>query len=191
MKYFIHIRGANAVGKTSTARSVIAQGDFTVRQIKVAGKEYPYTYDEKRGWIVTGRYDQKACGGLDGVICDARIMKMYIERLIKTVPCRVIVFEAVMYGQTFKFGKELDDMCRKAGFKYKAVSLEPDIKDLLRNMQKRNGGKPVKYESLTNVYVCNSKAANRLKEAGIYCDIVDPSKFSLEDLHLIVDRLVR
>lgn len=191
MKYFIHIRGANAVGKTSTARSVIAQGDFTVRQIKVAGKEYPYTYDEKRGWIVTGRYDQKACGGLDGVICDARIMKMYIERLIKTVPCRVIVFEAVMYGHTFKFGKELDDMCRKAGFKYKAVSLEPDIKDLLRNMQKRNGGKPVKYELLTNVYVCNSKAANRLKEAGIYCDIVDPSKFSLQDLHLIVDRLVR
>ena len=76
MKYFIHIRGANAVGKTSTARSVIAQGDYRIQFIKVAGKEYPFTYDEKRGWIVTGRYDQKACGGLDGVICDARIMKM-------------------------------------------------------------------------------------------------------------------
>lgn len=190
MKYFIHIRGANAVGKTSTARSCIAQGDYQVRLIKVAGKQYPYTYDEKRGWIVTGRYDQKACGGLDGVICDARLMKMYINRLMKNVQCRVIVFEAVMYGHTFKFGKELDDMCKKAGFRYKAVSLEPDIKVVLENMKKRNGGKPVKYELLTNVYICNSKAAIRLKEAGIYCDIVDPSKYSPEDLHMIVDKLV-
>ena len=177
-----------ASGKTSTARSVLTQGNYSVFNIKIGGKEYPYTYDEKKNWIVTGRYDLNVCGGLDGRITDKNVMKVYLHRLMNIVKPDVMVFEAVLYGVSFKFGKEISDICRGDGYKYIGVILAPDFEDVMENLNRRNGGKPVNIENLSRMYWQSLTAADKLQKAGVEIYRENPRKYKIDDLHKIVEK---
>ena len=80
---FIHIRGCMASGKTSTARSFLARGTYVIEYITIDKKKYPYTIDKAQNIVVTGRYDQRVCGGLDGVITNRNVMKLYLYRIMR------------------------------------------------------------------------------------------------------------
>lgn len=188
MKKFIHLRGAMATGKTSTARSFISRGEFEVRHIAIGTKKYPYTYDSKRNWLVTGRYDKNVCGGLDGVITNREVMKLYLHRLMREISPDVIVFEAVMYGNSFKFGKECADLCRNDGYEYTGVLLAPDFEVVLGNMYKRNGGKQINVESLSSMYFGSFKAADKLNAAGVKVVAEDTSRYKLGELYKVVEK---
>lgn len=177
-----------AVGKTSLARSVISQGNYEVRQIAINKKSFPYTYDPAKNWVVTGRYDTRECGGLDGRITNAELMKAYLCRIMKEVRPDVIITEAVMYGHTFKFGHDLSILARAYGYEYIGISLEPSLETVLSNVYKRNNGKPIKEDSIVGMYVQNSRSTKRLKEAGVRCDVADSSKYKLTEMYKIIER---
>ena len=176
-----------AVGKTSTARSFISRGDYEVMEIEIAGKKYPYTYDAKKNYVVTGRYDRNVCGGMDGVITERNLMKLYLQTLMKKVQPKVILFEAVMYGNSFKFGYEMSEICRKNGYEYIGVHLAPDFEDVLDNMYKRNGGKQINVESLSGMYFSSFKATDKLRAAGIKVKVKNPRLFPLPELYKMIE----
>ena len=190
MKKFIHLRGAMATGKTSTARSFMSRGKYEVRFINVGGKEYPYTYDEKQNRIVTGRYDTRTCGGLDGVIENREIMKHYLYKLMAEINPDVIVFEAVMYGTTFKFGKELVDICRMKNYEYVGVVLSPDFDVILANMYKRNGGKQINTDRLLRKYFDTLRSADKLIAIGVKIVVEDSSKYELAELYKVIEKWI-
>lgn len=175
------------MGKTSTARSVLSKGKYELKTIKIAQKEYPYCYDQRKKWVVTGRYDKNECGGLDGVITNRDIMKVYINRIMKEVSPEVIVFEAVMYGNSFKFGKELSDLCKINGYDYVGVLLCPELQEVFENMYNRNGGKKINEEGLSQMWFGSLKAANKLIEAGVNVERVNPRDYEKEELYKIVE----
>lgn len=177
-----------AVGKTSTARSVIRHGNFRVQMMKIGKKEYAYTYDSAKKWVVTGRYDLNECGGLDGRIESGDVMKVYLNRIMRDIKPEVIVFEAVMYGHTFKFGSEIAQIARRYGYEYIGVSLEPGIDAVLQNMYGRNKGKPIDEVRLINMYISNSKATQTLRKHGIFCDSIDSMKYPIEEMYKIVEK---
>ena len=187
MNKFIQLRGTFAVGKTSTARSFISRGNFKVQELELFGKKYPFTYDEEKQYIVTGRYDRNVCGGMDGVITNRDLMKYYLKTLMKKISPRVLVFEAVMYGSTYKFGKELSDLCKVMGYEYRGVQLAPPLEQVIENLAIRNGGKEVNYESLSGMYFSCFKATEKLRKDGIRVDIVNPREYSLDELHKIIE----
>lgn len=188
MRKFIHLRGSMATGKTSTARAILDRGDYEVRFIDIGGSAFPYTYDEKKGWLVTGRYDKAVCGGLDGVITNREIMKIYLHRLMREIKPNVIVFEAVMYGNSFKFGKECADLCKGDGYEYIGILLAPEFDVVLGNMYKRNGGKQINVESLSQMYYGSFKAADKLNAAGVKVVAEDTSKYKLPELYKVVEK---
>ena len=188
MRKFVHLRGSMATGKTSTARSIISRGNYEVRFVTIAGKEYPYTYDENKKWIVTGRYDKAVCGGLDGVITNREIMKYYIMKLLKEINPEVVVFEAVMYGHTFKFGKECADICRANGYEYIGILLAPEFDVVLSNMYKRNGGKKINVDNLCSKYFGALTSADKLNKAGVRVVREDTSKYPLDGLYKVVEK---
>lgn len=188
MKKFIHLRGSMATGKTSTARAVLARGNYEVRFIDIGGKNYPYMLDESKRWIVTGRYDTRECGGLDGVIKNRNVMKVYLNRLMREVSPDVIVFEAVMYGMTFKFGKECAELCKGNGYEYTGVLLAPDLGMAFSNVYKRNGGKPIDEDRFAEKYYRAVEAAKKLKAAGIRIAVEDTSQYEKDELYKIVEK---
>lgn len=190
MRKFIHLRGGMAVGKTSTARAVISQGNYEVRFVEIAGKNYPYTYDSKKRWVVTGRYDKTICGGCDGIITNRAIMMAYLHKLMKDVKPDVIVFEAVMYGKTFKFGKECAALCESKGYEYIGVLLAPELDVALQNVYMRNGGKAINVDAFVKVYQSGIDSAKKLKEAGVKIVVEDASAYELNELYRIVEKQV-
>lgn len=190
MRKLIHLRGTHGAGKTSTARDFLSQLDYEIRYISIGGKDYAYCIDPKKNYVVTGRYDQRDCGGLDGVIKSAKLMREYLYKIMKHVKPDVIVFEAVMYGATFKFGYELNTICSQLGFKYIGILLNPELQKVVDNVYNRNGGRPVKIKNTTDKYFASLTAAQKLKEAGVSCFVEDSSRYKLDELHRIVEKYI-
>lgn len=190
MKQLIQLRGCMGTGKTSTARSVLQRGNYRVCTIKVGKTEYPYCYDEKKRWAVTGRYDLRNCGGLDGIITNKDVMKYYLYKIMKDVTPEVIVFEAVMYGLTYKFGEELNRICTANGYKYTGILLKPQFEIILENIAARNGGKPINIEMLSEKYFRSETAAEKLNSSGVKIVVENPMDYAKEDMYKIVEKQI-
>lgn len=187
MKKFVHLRGTHGVGKTTTARSLIERYGGEVVLFEIFGKEYPCTVLRQRNWAVTGRYDTRVCGGLDGVIKSKALMIQYIQTLLKH-QYDVVVFEAVMYGMTEKFGLELNAFCRAKGYEYKGLLLMPPLETVIQNVRARNGGKPFNEQTLCDKYWQAGRAAQKLISDGVKVDVIDPSPYDKADLYKIIER---
>ena len=187
MKQFIQLRGVMGCGKTSTARSVISRGNYEVRYITVGKKNYPYTYDAKKNWLVTGRYDRNVCGGLDGIITNKEEMKFYLYSLLTKVNPEVIIFEAVMYGMTYKFGAEIAKICKSKGYAYTGILLAPEFEQVLDNIMKRNGGKNIKVADLSEKYFRTFTSYDKLARDGLRMFRVNPMDYRLDDMYKIVE----
>lgn len=190
MNKFIHLRGGSGSGKTSTVKSFISKGDYKLKYITIGRKQYPLMYDDKQEIICTGKYDETACCGLDGAIDSVSIMQKYLWRLMKDFKPKMIVFEAVMYGKTFKFGYELHCICKKLGFKYIGILLQPTLEQVFENISKRNGGKPIKEELIQNAYFSNYSATKKLRENGVFVAIENSRDYNKDELYKVIEKYV-
>lgn len=163
---FIQIRGSMGSGKTSIARQFIARGNFDVDFVDVFGKKIPFTFDKSRNIIVTGRYDQNECGGCDACIHSKEVCREYLIKLMKKSP-KILVFEGIMYGITFKFSNELNNLCNMLGYKYTAIALVAPFDVLIDRIYGRNGGKPIKVEKIEKQYTAYLRSTKKLEQEGV------------------------
>ena len=164
--------------------------NYEVKDIEIAGKAYPYTIDEQKRWVVTGRYDKRECGGIDGCISNREILKAYLHKIMTKIQPEFILFEGVMYGCTFKFGKELDELCRLDGYEYQGILLSPDFNRVLENMRKRNGGKEINFLGLQDQWKSARKSTAKLGMAGVKVAVEDSSAYKLPELYRIVEKYI-
>ena len=189
MKRFIHIRGSTGSGKTTTVRQYLQRtGGFSLHQITVNGKSYPFHYNKAKKILITGVYGRRICDGCDGIITNRDIMLGYLLKLIDTVKPEVIIFEAVLYGITTKFGKELADLVSERGYKYKGIVLTPPMEFCLSNIMTRNGGKRTNIESLRNKCEQAERSGKALKELGVDIEFIDTSKMRVTQLSDIIEK---
>lgn len=190
MNKFIHLRGGSGSGKTSTVKSFLSRGDYKLKYIIIDSKKYPYMVDEKQEIICTGRYKENDCGGLDGVIESTSIMQKYLWKIMKDLKPKIIVFEAVMYGKTFKFGYELHCICRKLGYKYIGVLLQPTLEQVFENISNRNYGKPINEDYIQSGYFTNFSATKKLRENGVFCAIENSRDYKKDELYKVIEKYV-
>lgn len=183
----LQIRGIHGTGKTSMARAFLQEGNFEQETIEICGNRYPLNIDRKRNVVVTGRYGDAKCGGLDGKITDRRVMLEYLYAIMQRKP-ELIVFEAVMYGITTQFTKDLDAMCRKLGYEFKAVALYCEFEEILQRIYTRNGGKRFDIDTLYKKCKSSDKANHRLLQTGINMRIIDTTNITKEEAFARVKR---
>lgn len=163
---FIHLRGAFASGKSTCARSVIKSGNFVVKEIFVGKKKLYFTHDEQRNIVVTGRYDTRECGGVDGEIKNKDLILEYVAAIMKKIRPSCIVFEAVMYGITVKFAQNMRILCERFGYEYVGLCFIPPLEQSLQWIYQRNNGKKIKEEHLIKMYDRNIVSFEKLKKMG-------------------------
>lgn len=173
-------------GKTSVVREFIARGNFEVEFIEVFGKKLPYTIDKSRNIIITGRYDIRICGGVDGIIKNKHVCTEYLMKLIR-LNANVIVFEGVMYGMTFKFSNDLNNLCKLFKYNYIAIDLFAPFDVVINRILGRNGGKPIKVEAVEKQYTRGHKATQKLISAGVNAKFVDTEKYQPQEMHKILE----
>lgn len=188
MKKFIHLRGGMAVGKTSTARQFISRGSFVNEQINVFGKYYPYMYDKQCGIVVTGRYDDRVCGGLDGRITNKQVMLEYIAKIAKEIGPKYIVFEAVMYGKTVKFAEDVSALIGRYGYEYVGICLLPPLECASERLAQRNGGKTINWERFSAQHLQSERSYLELKKRGYNMRAVDTSRIEKGSMWEIIQK---
>lgn len=187
---FIQIRGCMGSGKTSIVRQFIEPRDFEVQFIEVFGKRYPYSIDKKRNIVISGRYDRAICGGIDGIIRDKNLMKEYLIKLIKTLSPNLFVFEAVMYGITFKFSDDLNKILSKLGYEYIAIVPVAPFDVLIERISIRNGGKPFKVEAVEKQYTRCLQSSKKLQEANVKIKWINTANYQKDKMFTILEEMI-
>lgn len=184
----IQLRGTNSVGKTTAVRQFLQRGNYEKRQVIVRNSLCEYYFDESSRIAVLGRYDRNSySGGIDGNITDRDVLLDAILRIARLEKANAIVFEGVLYGVTFKLTYELYRACVALGYRYSGILLQPPLQYVFDRIRERNGGKEVNEDSIANKYFTASRAAEKMKAAGIPTRIIDTSKVPLRDMYKIIE----
>lgn len=189
MSKFIQIRGSMGTGKTTAVRQYLQlTGNFTLHQITVQGKQYPFYHNSHNNTVVTGIYGRRMADGLDGVIDDRNVMMAYLLKIVDTVHPDFVVFEAIMYGTTFLFGQELAEELKKRDMEYEGLVFCPPYEFTVSNILQRNGGKPIKFKALSQKWQQVKRSAEKLQEAGYNIKFVDTSRVRVNDMHYLIEK---
>lgn len=187
MSKFIQVRGSTGTGKTTAVRQFLQiTGGFVLHQITVRGKQYPFYHNKEKNIVVTGVYGKRNTDGLDGVITDKDTMFNYLISIVTSVKPETVVFEAVMYGLSFKFANELAEELKKRGYEYIGIVLDPPWQFAYNNIMKRNGGKNINVKSLKAKFVQAQRSADKLKAAGLDIRVVDTSRMRESGLYSLI-----
>lgn len=187
MSKFIQVRGSTETGKTTAVRQFLQiTGGFVLHQITVRGKQYPFYHNKEKNIVVTGVYGKRNTDGLDGVITDKDTMFNYLISIVTSVKPETVVFEAVMYGLSFKFANELAEELKKRGYEYIGIVLDPPWQFAYNNIMKRNGGKNINVKSLKAKFVQAQRSADKLKAAGLDIRVVDTSRMRESGLYSLI-----
>lgn len=177
-------------GKTSIIRQFIERRNFEVEFIEVFGKLYPYSIDKKRNIVATGRYDRAVCGGIDGIIKNKDLMKEYLIKIIKQHQPSLVLFEAVMYGITFQFSNDLNNIVKKFGYDYIAIAPIAPIDVLLDRISIRNSGKPFNIEFVEKQYTRYLTSTKKLLNNGVKVKIIDSTIYSKQEMYKVLEAIV-
>lgn len=187
MKKVVQIRGANAVGKTTSIRMFLARGGFEIVSLKVGAKEIGCHWNEARKILVIGRYDKCVSGGVDSSIKGREELLNTIAKAIRDYKPETLLFEGILYGLTFKFAFELSLFLSGVGYGYVGIGLFPPLGVAFDWLSERNGGKRVNESHIQQKWYSALKSLRKLREAGLDVRIVDSSKYRLEDMWKIIE----
>lgn len=189
MSKFIQIRGSMGTGKTTAVRQYLQlTGNFTLHQITVQGKPYPFYHNMKKNIVVTGIYGRRNTDGLDGVISDRNIMMAYLLKIVDTVHPDFMIFEAVMYGKTCLFVQELAAELKKRDMDYCGLAFVPPYEFTVSNILQRNGGKKINLKHLRATFEQTKISSEKLNEQGYEIKFIDTSSVRLNDMHYLIEK---
>jgi hypothetical protein len=176
-------------GKTTTVRQYLQRtGGFSLHQITVNGKSYPFHYNKAKKILITGVYGRRVCDGCDGLITNKEVMMSYLIKLLDTVKPDIVIFEAVMYGITSTFTLRLEDLLKERGYHYRGIALIPPVEFCLSNVMTRNGGKSINVKMFRSKWLQAKRSAENLKENGLDIDIIDTSKIRMDQMNTLIER---
>lgn len=183
----IQIRGSNGAGKTTVVRQFIAGRESEIIQVKVGNKTVQCT--KVGDGVVIGRYDQNVCGGCDSAVKGADTLKDCIAAIAKKKP-EFIVFEGVLYGQTFDFSYQISKLAKILNAEYVALCLESPFAMNIERIYGRNGGKPIKVKALCDKYYRTLVNHVKLRDAGVNAISVDTTNVPLEKMGEILEEVI-
>lgn len=174
-KLLINIRGTCAVGKTTAMRQYCERSGFTVETVETPfGKQLPISVINNGEIVVFGDYKKSAncCGADTYSNGKADLMDVFIEVCNKYDP-DVIMYEYMLSSASSKGTIELAELAKLFGRHYYGVLFVISEERRLKNIEARRGkpGKPKTFDT-SNVKRTIS-AAHRLKDAGLFIEIVN------------------
>lgn len=167
-KYLVNVRGCNGSGKSTVALSMMGDPDMYVVEKPYKGKDRKIlTVFPSYGWIALGSYHNK-CGGLDGYV-DTDMIKKVFWYTLKHYPDYNIIMEGVIPSTVYSTYEELflEAQERYPERTFVVLNLLPPVKECLKRIQLRNGGKDIKEDLVRSKWATVAKNADKFSEAGI------------------------
>lgn len=181
----IQIRGCNASGKTTTVRQFIQKNNLEIKEINVKGKNTIITTNKDNSIVVLGRYDKKT-GGCDLFSNKDHVFNTIIWIIFNLKP-KIIIFEGLIYGLTYKFASEVSDYAKKYNYNYTGLCLYANEEIVLKRLYKRNGGKPIKEQNIFAKTKSMIASYKKLLSNGYNVKMIDTSTLNEENMYKIIE----
>lgn len=167
-KMLINVRGCNGSGKSTIVLSMMGDQKAYVVEKPYKGKDRKIlTVFPSWKFVALGSYHNK-CGGLDGYV-DTNMVKKGVWYALKHYPDYNIIMEGVLpstvYSTYLDLFKEIEKKYPER--QIVVVSLLPPLKECLRRIQKRNGGKPIKEDLVAGKWSTVARNADKFSDEGI------------------------
>jgi len=167
-KLLVNIRGCNGSGKSTVPISMLNDPYMYVVEKPYKGKDRKVvTVFPTYGWVALGSYHNK-CGGLDGYV-DTDMIKKCVWWALKKYPEYNILMEGVIPSTVYStYEKLFLEVQEKYPERCVVVlNLLPPVKECLKRIQLRNGGKAIKEDLVRSKWTTVAKNAEKFAEAGI------------------------
>lgn len=181
----IQIRGCNASGKTTSVRQFIQRNNLQIKQVCVKGKNTYITTNEDNSIVVLGRYDKKT-GGCDLFANKDHVFNTIVWIIFNLRP-KVIIFEGLIYGLTYKFASQVSDYVKKYNYEYSGLCLYANEEIVLQRLYKRNGGKAIKEINIFKKTKTMISSYKKLLSCGYKVKMIDTSTLKEEYMYKIIE----
>lgn len=181
----IQIRGCNASGKTTTVRQFIEKNNFESIEVNIKGKKTYLTINQDKSIVILGRYDKKT-GGCDLFDNKEHVFNTIMWIIFNLKP-KVIIFEGLIYGLTYKFASELSNFVSKYNYQYKGICLYANEDTVLERLYKRNGGKSIKEINIFKKTKTMISSYKKLLANGYNVKMIDTSNINENEMFKILE----
>ena len=185
MNKVIQIRATNAMGKTTIIRQFIDKYSLTSDTITVNNEKVNVTFNKDKSIFILGKYNDK-WGGCDNFKDRVQVFNTIIH-IIKAYKPKVIIFEGLLYGKTFKFAYNLNNYIKKYGYKYTGITLNANFDFALKRLKTRNGGSEINIEAFYNTWYSVLNSYKKLKKQNVNMKLVDITNIKLKDMVKILE----
>lgn len=186
MRRMIQLRGANACGKTTAVNQFIRLHDLQTDTLEYRGKNYELQTDG-RIYVIAKRRDDGTYGGLDGYVRNRDELVNVLIKVLKVKKPEILVFEGLVYGLTYKLGCQINEIAKSHGYHYTAVCLYLPLNEALERLYKRNGGKPINEETLTQKGLNGLRAYTKLSKSGIDTRLIDTADIPKDKMYKLIE----
>lgn len=159
----VNVRGCNGAGKSTVPLSFLFN-DPAVYLLTYEGKDIATVFPTY-GWVAMGRYRTKT-GGLDGYKNGEQTRQML--QLLWCLPFNIIM-EGVIASTIYSTYADLFNEYKTHKIKREigVMNLLPPFEVIKDRLEKRNGGKEIKWEQVESKYRTVKKNAQKFLEAGL------------------------
>lgn len=188
MRVLIQLRGVNASGKSTAVRQFIERNGLKPTYIQAEGKTTKI--EANKQCAVVGWYKPDAVSeGCDAHIDNKEHLKAVLQKLAEK-QYRVIVFEGLIYGITYKLATEINSIARFYGYKYRPLYLYCRYTQMLERLMERNGNNTgVNFDTLDTKYERARIAAEKLQEAGICTRFINTTDIKRGEMYRIIQEV--
>lgn len=177
-RMLVNIRGCNGAGKSTIPISMMDDPEMFVQELMSSDnkKISSLTVFPTYGWVALGTYFNKT-GGLD-TLKNNDITRMTLYAALDLFPEYDVLMEGIMASTIrstyIDLFHEIEENYRNV--KVLIVSLLPPVEIAISRVYKRNGGKPIKEDSVRVKWSIVERNAKYFAEAGFDSIRVDSSK---------------
>ena len=180
----IQIRGGNACGKTTTVRQFVNKHNLQIKTIEVGGISTDISTDNK-GIVVLGRYD-KLNGGCD-LYKNRKHVIDTILYAIKNIKPKLIIFEGILYGITYKMGYDIHKIAKMYGYKYKGITLYRSKENGMKILALRNNGTYYNEDHFLQKYKSSLVAHDKLIKSGVDMILINTDNVPENEMYKIIE----
>lgn len=184
----IQIRGCNGSGKTTMMKQFVEKHNLEIKEIQVNKIPTFISVSKDMQIIVLGRYDKKT-GGCD-LYKNKEHVYQTIYQVIRVYKPRLLLFEGLIYGLTYKFGKVLADEVNRFGYDYKGVCLFIEPTEAIARIYVRNGGKDINAQYIYNKTKAFLNSYNKMKDSHYNMTLYDTSKIEKDKMIDILEKAI-
>ena len=176
----IQVCGTSGTGKTTLIKGLLSSGRFIRLYSTVDGEARELWYNGEI--LVLGRYNRNNCCGVDAWKITGEQFLKVLDTILAVYEPRVVIFEHLMFGLTYRFKHDARACAEKHGYEYVVVVLTASLNTLSERIIGRTGNESVNFDAVMSKARTAIVSTKKVEAEGAKAYILDTERIDRKSL---------